>query len=211
MSWVWEFISRSCNISNITACNDLSNVPDPVDCLNHIVWELHMWHVLYGLLASSSLRLHCFPIFLTLSLCTRGLASTSLTSILFLCFQSLCGVSQSVQVNKYLRLSWVMLGVAVLDQGSSKSESQSEGVSDSLEFDGEFDTLERRVHKRAAPPVLSAWIFFELMKPHEVIGSQHTATFPKRYCAEIGQERIPVMKWAQGMGCCVFSSQQNAR
>ena len=64
------FISCLHNISNVTACNDLSNVPDPVDCLNQVVWELHMWHVLDSLLASLSLRLHCFPLFLILSLCT---------------------------------------------------------------------------------------------------------------------------------------------
>ena len=63
-------------------------------------------------------------------------------------------MSRSARVNKSLRLSRAMLGVAVLDRGSSKSESRSEtgaGVAGgSLEFDGEFGTLERRARKRAA-------------------------------------------------------------
>lgn len=63
-----------------------------------------------------------------LALSARGLAPTSLESMLFRrdCLLPFCGVSSKARENKSLMLSLAKLGV-LLAQAGSKSESKSEG------------------------------------------------------------------------------------
>ena len=106
---------------------------------------------------SSSLRLRRLPLFFARSLSIRGLASTSLVSMLFRLLRSFRGVSpgsRKARENRSLRDSRAMLGVAGVKRGGSKSESTSEGGAGGRScgkgFGVLFGTRESTARRRAA-------------------------------------------------------------
>jgi len=113
--------------------------------------------VLEGFSASSSLRLRRLFLYFALSRATLGLASTSLTSMLFRLRLPFCGVSpgsRSACENKSLRLSRAILGVVGLNFGGSKSDSISDGETGAglygAEVWGGIGTRDNRARNRAA-------------------------------------------------------------